>query len=254
MSTKSDRSVISFMSLLEKLVDKSDVNPSVIENLTKMNEIDINRRAEVAYNVAMVQVQRIMPVIPEDAKNESTHSTYALYKTVLKQARPIYTKEGFALIFSEGETDKVDNIRVCLKLLHSGGHFESLYADIPLDMTGIKGKTNKTKVHSKGSSFTYGKQYLIRMAFNMATGDDDDGNGAGGSIGLDENNTPDADLSKSNDAQIKRIKDLRDDINLKEDAFKARLKKRFGKDCPRDLTHDEADELIRALNVIKMRG
>ena len=38
-----------------------------------------------------------------------------------------------------------------------------------------------TKTHATGSAFTYGQRYLLKMIFNVATGElDDDGQKAGG--------------------------------------------------------------------------
>ena len=36
-----------------------------------------------------------------------------------------------------------------------------------------------TKTHATGSAMTYGQRYLLKMIFNIAVGEDDDGNGAG---------------------------------------------------------------------------
>jgi hypothetical protein len=43
---------------------------------------------------------------------------------------------------------------------------------------GIQGKVNKTQIHAYKSTFTYAKNTLTCAVFNVATGDDDDGNGA----------------------------------------------------------------------------
>jgi hypothetical protein len=65
-------------------------------------------------------------------------------------------------------------------VMHEEGHTELVDADIPLDSTGIKGTVNKTATHATGSSFQYARNYMMRMIFNIPTGDDDDdGNGAG---------------------------------------------------------------------------
>ena len=49
-----------------------------------------------------------------------------------------------------------------------------------MDDKGSGGKTNKTAVHAIGSSDSYACRYLKKMAFNVPSGKDDDGNAAGG--------------------------------------------------------------------------
>ena len=50
---------------------------------------------------------------------------------------------------------------------------------MPSDGKGAKGGDVMTKTHAAGSAFTYGQRYLIKMIFNIAVGEDDDGNRAG---------------------------------------------------------------------------
>jgi len=63
--------------------------------------------------------------------------------------------------------------------MHQDGWTKTYWTDIPLDDKGFKGTPNKTQTHAKGSSLSYGKSYLLRLIFNIPTGDDDDGNSAG---------------------------------------------------------------------------
>ena len=63
------------------------------------------------------------------------------------------------------------------EVMHEEGHTMTVTADIPLDDSGMAGKVNKTPTHATGSSFSYGRNYLIRLIFNIPTGDEDDGNG-----------------------------------------------------------------------------
>jgi hypothetical protein len=245
--------------VVKPVLEDALLNPAFSSESLKMliayDAAKKKKAEQLAFNVGMMNIQTLLKAAPEDRTNEQTHSTYASYKTLMSYVKPFYTAEGFALIFHEDESIKEDNIRICVDVLHEAGHKESYWTDIPLDNRGIKGTVNKTGAHAKGSSISYGRSYLVKMIFNLSTSDkdDDDGNGAGGSIAGD-NDTPKSNSSKANDVQIKRIKDLRDDLDFKEEDFKARLIKRFNTDCPRNLTHSEAGELIRALNVIKMRG
>ena len=108
--------------------------------------------------------------------NPQTHSKYADLGDIIKSAQPVYTSEGFAVIFYEGETITPESIRVCADVLHKAGHKETYHYDVPLDGTGLKGNANMTKIHGKSSSVSYGRRYLMCMIWNIPTQDDNDGN------------------------------------------------------------------------------
>lgn len=169
---------ISPVAMAQTLLEKG-VKPEDVEKMLTLQERYDANQAKKAFAISMVEVQKNMPIVPELATNSQTNSKYSKYKTILKYTKHIYTEAGFSLVYSEGETSKEDNIRVVVDIMHSQGHIETRFIDVPLDLTGLKGTVNKTKTHAKGSSLSYGKGYLIRMVFNIPTGDDDDGQAAG---------------------------------------------------------------------------
>ncbi len=105
--------------------------------------------------------------------NPQTHSKYADLGDIIKSAQPVYTAEGFSVIFYEGETTVPENIRICADVLHAAGHKETYHYDVPLDGVGIKGNPNMTKIHGKSSSTSYARRYLMCMIWNIPTQDDD---------------------------------------------------------------------------------
>jgi len=97
--------------------------------------------------------------------------------------------------------------------------------DMAIDDVGIKGSPNKTIPHAEGSSFLYGRRYLTCLIFNVPTGDDDDGNGAGG-------------VEYITEKQLSQLTDMINDTETKEDKFMSFMKvesldkipaKQFGK-------------------------
>ncbi len=110
--------------------------------------------------------------------NPQTHSKYADLDGVIEVAKPVYTNQGFSIIYYEGETSLDGHMRLCADVLHKEGHKEKYHIDIPLDGVGIKGNANMTKIHGKASSISYGRRYLLCMIWNIPT-QDDDGNAAG---------------------------------------------------------------------------
>lgn len=71
-------------------------------------------------------------------------------------------------------------MRVLCYVSHREGHTRTYKADMASDGKGAKGGDVMTKTHATGSAFTYGQRYLLKMIFNVAVGEDDDGNGASG--------------------------------------------------------------------------
>ena len=138
--------------------------------------------------------------------NPQTHSKYADLGDIIESAKPVYTKEGFAVIFYEGETTVPENIRICADVLHRAGHKETYHYDVPLDGKGIQGNPNMTKIHGKSSSTSYGRRYLMCMIWNIPTSDDD-GNSAGKPIKYIE------------EKQLHELRDMLISKDLKESEF-----------------------------------
>lgn len=158
----------------------SGMDADSLEKVLSMQERVLDRQSEQAFNAAFVAVQQEMPVIEKTRENTQTRSAYADMEEILKVAPKIYTAHGFALSYGTADSPLEAHVRVTGNLMHTQGHSRQYYADIPLDMTGLQGNANKTKTHGTGSAITYGQRYLIKLIFNLNTGDDDDGNAAGG--------------------------------------------------------------------------
>jgi hypothetical protein len=169
--------------MMERLATSPDVDVAKLERLLEMHERILDRQAEQEFSAAMARVQERLPSVLRASFNDQTKSKYANHDAIAKAIKPIYTSEGFSASFTEGETAKPDHIRVKGTLRHRDGHKDdTYYTDVAIDKTGIKGNDNKTLTHAEASSAMYGRRRLICMMFDVATGDDDDGNGAGGSV------------------------------------------------------------------------
>lgn len=175
-----------FLDLIERLATNPDADVEKIQRIMDMQEQVLNRSARQEFNSAMTKVQNKIELVISKEKNLQTHSTYADLKAVLISAKPIYTAEGFSLMFYEGETAKENHKRVCVDIMHEAGHTEQRYGDFAIQTTGIAGKAMMTQIHGEGSAYSYGRRYLTCMIFNIPTGDDDDGNSAGSVEHIDE--------------------------------------------------------------------
>lgn len=193
---------------LLQVIERAALNPQVdidkMDRLLAMHERIVDRQraeeerarnaiAEAAYNKAMVDCQAEMHPIATDATNPQTRSRYASYAQLDRHLRPIYTKHGFALSFSNGTCSDQDWLLVICEVFHRDG-FKKLYEKkMPADGKGAKGGDVMTKTHAIGSADSYAQRYLVRGIFNIAVGEeDDDGNGAGGhaSAGAPESSWP----------------------------------------------------------------
>jgi hypothetical protein len=170
----------SFMAVIERLASRPDIDPQKIQQFMDMQEHILDRNAKQAFNAAMVRAQSKIKIVHADSKNIQTNSMYAKLDKIVKEIAPVYTGEGFSLSFYEGDTTKEKHIRIMCDIMHEQGYTLTRWVDMSLDDSGIKGSVNKTKIHAEGSSYSYGRRYLTCMIFNIPTGDDDDGNSAGG--------------------------------------------------------------------------
>lgn len=186
---------------------------------------DAELAAEAAFNAALATVQRQMGRIATDAANTSTHSRYASYGALDRVVRPLYTEAGFNISFNEDIGAAVpDMVRVLAYVTHTAptakrSHSRIFHTDIPADGKGARGGDVMSKTHAHVSATSYGKRVLLGMIFNIATGNDDDGNAAGARVAaakVAESSVTPGTISAD---QAQRIRDLLDQRGIKERAF-----------------------------------
>lgn len=169
-----------FLTVIERMASAPEVDADKMMKIIDAQERIFNKNAEIAFQKAMAKCQAEMPTVVRDSVNCQTKSKYAKYETILTQAKPCYTENGFSLSFYQGEA-KDGFIRVCCDVMHIDGHSKSFFVDLPIDMVGIQGNANKTEIHGTASTFSYAKRYLFCMIFNIQIADtDDDAQSAGG--------------------------------------------------------------------------
>lgn len=178
--------VVSQATALIQVIERAAMNPEVdidkMERLMGMHERILAKQAEAEFNDAMSAAQAEMTRVAADANNPQTKSRYASYGALDKAIRPIYTKHGFNVTFNTGKSDKENYVLVLGMIGHNGGHTNHLQIDMPADGKGAKGGDVMTLTHAAGSALSYGRRYLLGLGFNIAVGEDNDGNGAGDPI------------------------------------------------------------------------
>lgn len=168
----------SLMTVISRAASDPTVNIDKLERLMAMHETITTRQAEQAFNEAMTAAQSEMRRIATDSDNPQTRSRYASYAALDRSIRPIYTKHGLVPSFNTGEGATDGYVRVVCDV-SKGGFTRRYHIDMPADGKGAKGGDVMTKTHATGSAITYGRRYLLTMIFNLAVGQDNDGNSAG---------------------------------------------------------------------------
>jgi hypothetical protein len=164
------------VAMIERAARDPNVDIDKMERLLQMQERVLARNAEQAFNVAMTRAQSKMRAVATDSNNPQTRSRYASYAALDRAVRPIYTAEGFALSFDTADGAPDQYIRVVCHVSHSGGYSRTYHIDMPADGKGAKGGDVMTKTHAVGAGSSYGQRYLLKMIFNIAIGEDVDGN------------------------------------------------------------------------------
>lgn len=171
-----------FVSMIERAARDPSVDMDKLERLLAMKERQEIRAAEQAFAEAMTKAQAEMRAVATDANNPQTRSRYATYMALDRATRPIYTRHGFALSFNTDVGPSPDILIVGCSVMHSAGHTRHYSVPMPADGKGAKGGDVMTKTHAAGAAMTYGQRYLLKLIFNIAVGEDTDGNDPGGSI------------------------------------------------------------------------
>ncbi len=128
----------------------------------------------IQFDVAMNAVQAEMRPVARNAVNSEKGNKYATLEAVDDAIRPIYTKRGFHLSFTETPDDAPEMRISCI--VSRAGHRETFSLPAMSDIAGPKGTPNKTSVQGVGSAVTYLRRYLKMMIFDLAFTDDNDGN------------------------------------------------------------------------------
>jgi hypothetical protein len=170
--------------LIEAMARDTSLPLDRLEKVIELQERLAIRHAETAFNEAMARAQTEMRTVALDSNNPQTRSKYASYAALDRAVRPIYTRHGFALSFNTGMDAPDQCVRVLCDV-SNGGYTRRYHIDMPADGKGARGGDVMSRTHATGSALSYGQRYLLKLIFNVSTGEsDDDGNGAGGGAGF----------------------------------------------------------------------
>ncbi|MEM9469977.1 MAG: ERF family protein [Pseudomonadota bacterium] len=161
----------SFMSILDKAVERPDISPDALHQLIDAQERVMKKQAEIEFNEAMARLQPRLPKIKRKTKGHN--SNYAKYEDIDAQVRDLYTEEGFSVSYDSKIEDGKEIYYGTLS--HRSGHSKIARIALPEDSSG-----GKNAIQAKGSSMSYAKRYLLTMLLNIVTTDEDDDGLSGG--------------------------------------------------------------------------
>lgn len=164
------------MAIIQQVATNPAADIDKMERLMVMHQQHQDRLAKQAFDAAMAEMQKKLPVIRERGairdKFKNVQSTYALWEDINEELKPVLAKFGFALSFRIPRN--AGGVEVEGVLSHRDGHRETTSILLPVDATG-----SKNPVQSVASSVSYGKRYTAGALLNFTTtGEDDDGQGA----------------------------------------------------------------------------
>jgi len=165
------------LNMIERAARDPAVDVDKLRQLMELRAQTEERQAKRDFALALKDAQAEMGRVRADATNPQTRSKYASYPALDRALRPIFTGKGLSLSFDTEDAPSPDMLRVVC-YVEGHGHERKYKLDMPADGKGAKGGDVMTKTHATGSAVSYGMRYLLKMIFNIAVGDDDDGNAA----------------------------------------------------------------------------
>lgn len=219
------------VSMIERVALDPNADLDKLERMLAMKERMEKDAASKAFSEALAAAQSAMPSVAARHNNDQTRSKYAKLKDIYEACKPIAAEHGFSFnaIPTAGGRDGYMNMRWTLR---KGAHSESDVSEVPIDDKGMKGTANKTGTHAYGSTTSYGRRYLFCAVFDIAIGDDDDGN------------APKTAAQPITEKQFTGLRDLIDKAGADESAFLSVLKIEALHELPQSRFY-EAEALLR---------
>lgn len=166
------------VNMIERVAMDPNADINKLERMLEMKERLERDAAQKSFNEALAAAQSEMPSVAALHDNKQTSSKYAKLKDIYEACKPIAASHGFSFnaVPVAGGREGYMNMKWTLR---RGSHIESDVSEVPIDDKGMKGTANKTGTHAYGSTTSYGRRYLFCAVFDVAIGDDNDGNDGG---------------------------------------------------------------------------
>jgi hypothetical protein len=185
--------------IIERLSINKDVDAEKLEKLLAVAERMAAKKAETAFDQAMILMQPELPVITKDGRiivkekdaagrrtgAETQNTPYAKWEKIAALLKPIMHQHGFSLTH-RSETAPDGRLRVTAIIKGHGHTDDRCYLDLQADVTG-----SKNNAQGWASALSYAKRHTTCAALNIITRDeDDDARATGKPITVGESMSP----------------------------------------------------------------
>ncbi len=126
---------------------------------------------KIEFDEAMTRLQKQIPHIPKHGQGKN--SRFAKYDDMDVIIRPMYTAEEFSLSFNE-ESRTDNKITFALEVSRKG-HSKFYRLTVSSDTAALNkfDKAVRPAIQDDGSTASYARRYLIKLAFNIIEKDED---------------------------------------------------------------------------------
>ena len=170
------------MQMIASVIDAPDLPIERLNALMDMQERQMNKQAEQAFNVAFAAAMGEMPDVPKSGHNKHSGQKYSTLDDLIRTTRPVLAQHGLSLNWQASSQDNMIGVTAIVR--HAMGHSIKTTQQGPRD----SGKQMNV-LQGGGSTETYLKRYTGFSILGLSSGDeiDDDGvRAAGGTIGEDQ--------------------------------------------------------------------
>jgi hypothetical protein len=129
------------------------------------------RQSRIDFDGALNECQGQIGRIAPNVNRKDTNSWWADYAQLDRTIRPIYTKVGFSIAFSEVQPIAAGKIRIRAEVSRAGVSKE-YFSEITPTTTGPKGGAMATATDADAIANSRAKRYLLLAIFNIAVGID----------------------------------------------------------------------------------
>ena len=111
-----------FLNIIAAAAADPNFDLARMERLFAMQRQVMADEAMRAFQEAMAQAQAEMPSVVKNAENPHLKSKYAQLEAIDDAIRPVYTRHGFSLMFSQRDAQQAGDMIVVCTILHKAGH------------------------------------------------------------------------------------------------------------------------------------
>lgn len=146
----------------------------VIERVAAMREKAVLRAAEIEFNNSLAACQSELTLIVNDSdKTGPGGKKWATYRALDRVVRPVRTRHGIGVSWGSSESTVPDQM-IMQAYVSKGLHTRTYSLPMDIGGKGPKGDGALSKPHAVGAGVEYGRRYLLKMIFDLITGDEGD--------------------------------------------------------------------------------